>query len=217
MHVHQFLEEYKILAMWMQYTDQQKACHVVDYVSPELKEWIYHMIPYKDEDWAALQAHLVKRFDFKDHSCSQQELEQLIKEKWWLEDVEANADQFNYLWHRAHGKVHDDEWKTTQYLEALPDELVWAASNDLHDGDELKPFEEVLDITCIRAKQILSIRCTWKQTPAENLPQKDNTSKTTLLEPEPCPLNKTEITPLTASALTDIAMLAEKFEKLALQ
>ncbi|KAJ1669229.1 hypothetical protein EV182_008854, partial [Spiromyces aspiralis] len=78
--IHQFLEEYEILATQMQYTDWQKARHVVDYVSPELKDQIYYMIPYEDEDWAVLQAHLIKRFDSKDRPHFRQELEQLVKE-----------------------------------------------------------------------------------------------------------------------------------------
>ncbi|KAJ1670907.1 hypothetical protein EV182_007938, partial [Spiromyces aspiralis] len=51
--------DYKTLAARMQYTDWQKARHVVDYMSPELKERVYYTIQYEYEDWEALKAHLI--------------------------------------------------------------------------------------------------------------------------------------------------------------
>ncbi|KAJ1676372.1 hypothetical protein EV182_008320, partial [Spiromyces aspiralis] len=178
--VHQFLEDYETLAARMQYTDRQKARHVVDYMSPELKERVYYTIQYEDEDWEALKAHLIKRFDSQDRPRFRQELERLVKKKWRLEDVEKNSDQFTYLWRRAHGKTQDDDRKTSLYLEALPDELVWAARSEIHDGADLRPFAEVLEIASVSAKQMLNIRRTRKEAlPHSASLQKDDVKLTT--------------------------------------
>ncbi|KAJ1669836.1 hypothetical protein EV182_008568, partial [Spiromyces aspiralis] len=46
----QFLEDYEVLAAWMQYTDREKARRIADYVVPELKDEIYYTIEYEDGD-----------------------------------------------------------------------------------------------------------------------------------------------------------------------
>ncbi|KAJ1673691.1 hypothetical protein EV182_004747 [Spiromyces aspiralis] len=116
-------------------------------MSPKLKDRVYYTIQYEDEDWEALKAHLIKQFDSQDRLRFQQELEWLVKKKWRLEDVEKNSNQFTYLWHQAHGKTQDNNQKTSLYLEALLDELVWAARSEIHDRADLHPFAEVLEIT----------------------------------------------------------------------
>ncbi|KAJ1679493.1 hypothetical protein EV182_001934, partial [Spiromyces aspiralis] len=182
-----------------------------------LKDRIYYTIPYEEEDWAALQAHLIKHFDSKDCLHFQQELEQLVKEKWWLKDVEVNADRFNYLWHRAYGKTQDDDRKTSLYLEALPDELVWAARSEIHDGANLRPFGEVLEIASISAKQMLNIQQTRKMAHQLSAPQQEDDVKCTTDKVALQPKDKTRSPSIVTPALTDIKILTEKFEKLALQ
>ncbi|KAJ1677869.1 hypothetical protein EV182_005269 [Spiromyces aspiralis] len=214
--IRQFLEDYEALATRMQYSDREKARRVVDYVVPELQDSIYYTIQYEDEDWPALRAHLIKRHDSPDRTRFRQELNELTSDKWSIKDIEKNTDRFVYLWHKAHGKAHDDETKSNRYLEALPDELVWAANNDIHDGTKLRAFEEIVEVVVVKVKQISNIWHTRK-TPSDNVPLKDNTPKSTPFEAAPCPRNNmADVSPM-APALTDITILAEQFEKLALR
>ncbi|KAJ1675457.1 hypothetical protein EV182_001226 [Spiromyces aspiralis] len=211
-HVHQFLEDYEALAARMQYTNQQKARHVINYMSPELKDRVYYTIQYEDEDWAALKAHLIKRFDSQDRPRFRQELERLVKEKWRLEDVEKNSDKFTYLWRRAHGKAQDDDRKTSLYLEALPDELVWAASNEIHDGADIRPFAEVLETVSVRAKQMLNIRRTRKKAHQQSAPQNEDVTEISPFETATHVQKHSE-----KAASADLSALTEQFQKLALQ
>ncbi|KAJ1673829.1 hypothetical protein EV182_004478, partial [Spiromyces aspiralis] len=85
-HIRQFLEDYEALAMQMQYSNREKAHRVVDYVVPEIQDSIYYTIQYEDEDWPALQAHLIKRHNSPDCTHFQQELNELTSDKWSIKD-----------------------------------------------------------------------------------------------------------------------------------
>ncbi|KAJ1677783.1 hypothetical protein EV182_005447, partial [Spiromyces aspiralis] len=141
----------------------------------------------------------------------------LIEEKWRLEDIAKKSHRFTYLWCKAHGQYHNDEQKTRRYLEALPDELVWATIDDIHNGTELRTFEEVVKVIVVRAKRILNIQYNKKQHIQRNIPQSDVVSKSIPFEAAPCPQDNTADTAATAPAPTVLAMLKEQLEELALQ
>ncbi|KAJ1676599.1 hypothetical protein EV182_007859, partial [Spiromyces aspiralis] len=213
----QFLEDYEVLAARMQYTDREKARRIADYVVPELRNEIYYTIEYEDGDWTALRALLIEQFDTPDRLLFQQELDMLTEEKWRLEDIAKKSHRFTYLWRKAYGQYHNDEEKTRRYIEALPNELVWATVDGIHNDTELRTFEEVVKVIVVRAKRILNIQYNRKQRTQRSIPRSDVVSKNTPFEVVPCPQNNMADTAATAPAPAALAVLKERLEELECQ
>ncbi|KAJ1675351.1 hypothetical protein EV182_001445, partial [Spiromyces aspiralis] len=184
-------------------------CRVIDYVVPKLQDVIYFTVEYEDRDWSGLRTILLEQYDLLDQPRYQQELDELIKEKWRLEDVAKNTNKFTYLWRRTYGQGHDDNQKTQRYLEALPKEMVWAVTGDLYNGSALQPYMEVRKIMIQQAMRILNIQ--------KNAPEQDNEKKNmanrTMTRQRSSTVNMPQRTPTS----TDYDKLADKFEKLSLQ
>ncbi|KAJ1674441.1 hypothetical protein EV182_003267, partial [Spiromyces aspiralis] len=207
--IQEFLDDYEVLAERMQYTDREKARRMIDYVASELQDDIRLTVEYEDGDWSGLRDILIEQYDLLDQPCYRQDLDDLTEEKWKLNDVTKKTNRFTYLWRRVYGQDYDGDRKARRYLEALPDELVWAVTDEIYDRSALRSYNEVRKIAIKRATRILNIQRTARR--------KDSDTKHTATRTTSQQRNTTIDTTPRKHTSADYDKLADQFQKLALQ